>query len=250
GATQGTVTSVGDFGAYDDMLVHLETDDLWWLIDSDTADVLTLVSAANNSSTVTQDAKVYDWGTIIDGTADTALTISTGQKGVVLEDFAMTSTGTYAFNATGNANYTTNRIKSASGFKTHSGSSGVATLTLIKHDGVFGFDTRGNSFLVTIHSKVTGNLNHLVYVIENSMVNYIQGGVIDGSASGGNGIFVNLSKVTFGNNSAWGYERIRNCTTGINATGVGFVVLTTNIQYSGNTTDENPNGASNPAYID
>lgn len=252
GATQGTVTAASGtpFGSFDNMLSYLVTDDLWRVIDSDTTTVLTCV-ATYLGATATQNVEVYNWGTEIDGTAGVALIIASGQKGVVLNDiFFDTTSTTYALTSSNASQLQINRCKFASGVFTDTSSSTFAEDTLISSSGTFGFDTRFNGTLDLKQCKVDGQSGSLTIGIEmqdSGFTKFARGSIIDGCVIG---MRLFLSKCKFGGSASRGYERIRNSTTGINATNVGFVVTTTNTQYSGNGTDENPSGASNPAFID
>lgn len=77
GATQGTLTDTGEFGSYDNYLV--ETSGGTKIIDSDTADVLTITGCFTSTPTGTY--TVYSWGTIIAG-ATNQIYIQNNQRNV------------------------------------------------------------------------------------------------------------------------------------------------------------------------
>jgi hypothetical protein len=99
GFVAGTLTKVGAFGAYDNMLIEITGEaetkaqlitaigagNLKRIIDSDTADVITLVGCF--SDTTHLDYTIWDWGTEV-----SSICPGTGQINLVIENIKLTST--------------------------------------------------------------------------------------------------------------------------------------------------------------
>ena len=252
GSTQGTVTKTGEFtgDAYSNFLVYFVTDDIYRVIDSHTNDALTLVGTA--ASSTTQDIVVYSWGTVIDsGSTNRTILLDSGQIGVRLEKLKVTvDSGKEVvraefgvdslfnsecwFNGSIQASFGGSFFSSQS---YHSAASGSRALS-------------GNGRLFLSRSKANniGTTTAGIVANFNGFVALRFGTIIDGFTTGINA--KGGSIINHNTNFASGYVRIRNNTTGVLADGGGKVTDTSTFVYSGNTTDESPSGASDPAYID
>ncbi|MDP2689926.1 MAG: hypothetical protein Q8P48_07415 [Deltaproteobacteria bacterium] len=254
GATQGTVTKTGSFGSYDDKLAYFVTNDQYRLIDSDTADVLTLVGTAPSSTT--QTVTVYDWATIIDGGAsDNALKVASGQVGVVFDKIKCTNSATAAYvnrvlwiyPASIAAFYECWIYRSSGGYAAVP-DGGKLELHKVLVNSAFAagvLSEFGN--VLCWYSKIALSGSGKGLSMSNSFCNLRAGSIIHGCATGieaqKNGVF------NCGGAASEGYPRIRNCATGASAATGGQITATVNNQYSGNTTNESADAASY-GYID
>lgn len=245
GATKGTVTKTGQFtgDTYDGYLAYFVTDAEWRLIDSNTNDVLTLVGYAPSSTT--QNVEIYSPTTNIDGGTSAVATIN-NQNDITFNDIELESTvagtayegGVLLYNA---KNITFNRCWM---------NASVNTSIYSRAYSLYCFwDTSINNQCRTIlYSqmqldqcllKSSAAINTICWYY--GQVNLANGTVIDGGSTYGFNIRYR------GQGVAYLYNAIRNCGTGIYAEIFSTGVLTANVQYSGNSTNENADATS---YID
>ena len=253
GATQGTVTKAGSFGSYDNKLAYFVTNGEYRLIDSDTADVLTLVGTAPSSTT--QTVNVYDWATIIDGTSDNALNIASGQVGVAFDKIKFTNNATAAYDnrvvwlrPASIGSFYECWIYRATGGYAAVPDGGKFEAHKVLFSGSFAavvVAEFGN--MLCWYSKISLGGSGTGLSMSNSFCNLRAGSIVHGCATGvyasKNGVFNCTNAV------AEGYLRIRNNTTGVSADTGGQVTGTALIVYSGNTTNESAVAASY-GYID
>lgn len=245
GATQGSLTDTGAFGAYDNMLLEITNDDEYRIIDSDTADVATIVGCFSDAVDLAY--IVWDWGTDIN-----SLVVTGGQKNVVAYDMEFDTS--YGISVNDAAEFTGYRLKLViTGNAIITNTLGIMTLyrSYISSSAV-GVVSYGYSTANLYASKVYTTGANDCCIRGQASFSYITWGTIldAASTSGTEGLEANSNSV--GNcysPAANGYTRIRNQATGVYAYRGGMVQSTANVQYSGNTVDESAVSASY-GYID
>jgi len=239
GATQGSITDTGKFGSYDNMLMYANSE--YRLIDSDTADVATIVGCW--SATPSGTWVVYDWATSIN-----KLVIVTGQKGIVGNDIELDTSDAltlYPF-----SECTLNRCKLAACYlHIYTASCLLYDVLIIGDPGASRALWIQDSGLVNAYRtklSISRANAKCVSAYNNAVANILNGSIIDGNSS--SGIYgmhteLNAVAVTYAA-AADGYVRIRNCNVGIRAEDGAQVAYTSNNQYSGNSTDESEDAAT------
>jgi len=247
GANHGTLTHAGQFGGYDNMIVYITAADEYRIIDSDTADVITIVeyfSDATNKGYV-----IYDWGTVID-----TIEVAAGQKAVVLNHIAFTGSGKAVdISSFGEAILDVCKINSSDTtclrclqgrvaiYECYAKTTQVAAVINIA----------GAGYGTIRRTKVDANNNLAtgMYIADISIM-IVEGAlVLDGSA-GANKASSGIQAFNQGSiNCAVMYSKIRNFDTGVATTFGGNAIYTWFHQYSGNTTNESAHAASY-SYID
>jgi len=238
GATQGTLTHAGQFGAYDNKLLHITTEDVYRIIDSDTSDTLTITGCFTN--TTNKGYTVYDWGTIIDGSAASAVLLN-DQKNIVLENLSIPSSSTTGIF---NSNYSTLTIRNCEIETTvynQFSSKSLIYSSVINPDSFAGVVSDQFCMSVIYNTKIYGAGTYGIYATTNGATIPINGCIIDTFTYGMNII---TASSALQNIASLGYIRIRNCTVGVQASSGGQVSGITNTVYSGNSTDANAVTAS------
>lgn len=243
GATQGTVTKAGAFTGdnYANLLCYFVTDDEYRVIDSHTNDTLTVVATAPSSTT--QDIKIYDWGTTVN-----YIDVTAGQTAI--QFYGM-------------------KFDTATGIISNYGSKVQVYTTLVDVDSAYGIYSNGgyvlvyDSYITTANYQATdchggylelnrtkvyteSNGDRCIRVADGGSVSLKRGSILDASST------TNTRGVELKSNStcncyasaAVGYVRIRNQNIGIDAYTGSQVINTVNVQYSGNTIDEQAEAAS------
>lgn len=227
-------------------------DGLFRVVESNTTDTLTLAGRILSAAPTSGDTfDIMQWDTIFSGTN----LVGTLQKGIEVNDIQFTHPTDDGIQIQGGANVSRCNLESKFGLNFFKNSFMDSTVRHCSFKQVVnaGIGVRAQSGSgVTIAecffklSGATGNTRAIVSTRVSFVINR-EGGVIDGYSKGGSA----SSGATLENNGgSFPFMRTRNCTTGMEATGAGFITGTTNMQYSGNTADESPSGASDPAFID
>jgi len=245
-AVQGTLTKIGAFGAYDNLLVRIVVGNDFKVIDSDTADVLTI--AGGFADGTNKAYEIYNWGTAITGD----IQVNYGQLGVNFYNIKFiwaTDWGIMMNNGSSAAFYRCAFIPAAAKMIV-----AVNYCMLTLHSCLM-----DNSCLVAIgmylelnysKAKGIGSMGLCVYGIQMTRLRIDHGTIIDGESVAG-GIGVQL----YGNcyldiNGAPEYCRVRNCAAyGIQSVKGSMGLGTAGVQYSGNGTNESAEAASF-GYID
>lgn len=238
GATQANIIDVGAFAgdSYANMLVIDSGNDEYRIIDSHDNDTLTLTGTLTNNPSGTW--TVYDWGTIVNEFA-----IMGGQKAVYIEDIELNGSASDAAVIVDRHSYVellqchlkgTNRAVDLLNF-------GYAQLTTCyvsptNNHGVrvlYGtLDVGKSKFFAGGNARIAiYTYGGIVYVFDGSIIDNWDHSV--GALEMDRNAVVSL----YGS-SAGGYNRIRNCVLGVRAWWGGIVTSANNVQYSGNTTDE------------
>ena len=249
GATQGTVTAASGtpFGSYDQKLVYFVTDDAYRMIDSDTTTVLTLVSVAPSSTT--QDVKIYDWGTILDGTAE-SLKLDT-QKNIKVYNCKFEIGTIWSVNVNAyssctfyNCWFLTGTILSNDYSAVRADTCLMDTTTTSWAGGAY---VAGGATFTAFRTKIVDCVGFGVNILQRSSITIQEGTRIDNCTTG---IRVGSNSVAaFGNSASLGYTTILNNTDGVYAFRGGQGQDTLNVVYSGNTSDETAISASY-GYVD
>jgi hypothetical protein len=242
GATQGTVTKTGQFAGdnHAGKLAYFVTNNAYRVIDSNTDDVLTLVGTAPSSTT--QNVGIYDWGTAIN---------SFIVKG------AFTSIQQINFNTSYGVTANAGSIATVTECKITNLSTTATRFALVRC-AILCTNTNGRSIwiqggkCVIYQSLCYANANtSIVWIVDGAALEFQQGSVAEGAGfttTYGIYAFGNVAANVFGS-AATGFPRIRNMTNGIYAEKGAQVYNTANVQYAGNTTNENAIAASY-GYID
>lgn len=238
--TQGTLTDTGAFGSYDNKLVYITATGEYRVIDSDTADVITIAGCFADSTNLGY--KIYDWGTTI-----TSFTII-GQQNVRIMNIKTTSTvSLYAYSI----------ISCYNCWLTAATAINLVTSYMDIYQSyisasIYGISAAQSRCLI-YNTKIytTASGGYCIRNIDCGSVFISSGTILDASTTTGTiGIYTiaDSSSRTTGYSST-GYNIIRNQATGINALQGGVVWSTANNQYSGNTANETAVAASY-GYID
>lgn len=261
GSTPGTATKAGAFNpSYANKLVYFVTDGIFRLVDSATADALTLCGTADSSTT--QTVKVYDWQTTLAGSSGAGLTLAPGQQSIIVEKLKFVSANA------GYPNYTSLYLNSGSEaialwcWFNAQGSAFYGTyqeaFSKLKVDTCFYGDGNANGSWTTSakldvwHSKyynaTPGNGRIGPRATQLSSVALQRGTVIDNFDNTSGGCLADQNSVlVFYSGSADGKNKVRNCGTyGMGATtGSGIRFNQTNyVDYSGNGTNTYADAAS------
>ena len=245
GATQGSITDTGEFGAYDEKIIYSTSADESRVIDSVTANTATIIGTW--TTLPTGNYKVYDWGTTIGTGSGRGILVQNGQKGVFIEDVSFVSSGLHGAENISYSQLTLTRCN----FVDCACATTLYSETFVKTCCLTGASSYGVtsvsvSSLSVWRSKIADK-TYGIYTISRSDCTISRGCKLDNCTEG---MHVENSSTGRSSNSAAagrGYERISNCTTGIKAETGGFVTNTANNQYSGNTADETADAQS---YID
>ena len=239
GATQGSITDVGEFGGYDNMLVYANLE--YRIIDSDTSGTLTICGCFTGTPSGTW--IVYDWGTDVN-----AIQCRANQVRVFVYDIEINNENGLS-NSEG-AYTNAYRCKLNQGYH-FNGSAYLENCFITDTDTLVGRNVAGYAYVR--RSKILGQIANvkILRVDSNGKLAVQYGTVIDGgSYSGSIGMYcIGGSACNTWSTAAEGYVRIRNCSTGIRAQTGAIVENTSSNQYSGNTTDEDAVSASY-GYID
>lgn len=234
GASHGTLThSVGAFAGLGRKLLYIVETDEYRIIELHTSTVLDIVGTFS-SVPGSKEYKVFDWGAVID-----KVEVAANQSGIVFRGIKIVSSSS--------------TFDTGSGFvMEHCWSTSLLILIL----------SRAQFLQSVFEQPVLVNSNAVIDAVQCLMkrssgtgwqfngggFGSMVGNVTDGGTTGFNVLLG--SKVSFNTGAGSGYNIIKNWTTGISAVAGGLVINTVNNQYSGNATDENPSGASDPAFID
>ena len=235
GATQGSLTDTGAFtgNSYANMLLHVATLDEYRLIDSHTNDVLTIVGAFSGSGAYVW--TVYDWGTTL-----YKITVAEAQIGVRVNDIRCTNY--YGFWVRENSEAIFTRCKADDSFYC---TRGVGEL-----NECYGTNTSTHRAVqsarmgeVTVYRskfyQASANAN-CARCNDSGILSLAKGTILEcASATGTNGLYAYTGAIVFMYSAASdGYCRVRGCAIGVKARTGAQVGNTTNVQYSGNTVDE------------
>lgn len=236
GATHGTVTKAGQFtgDSYAGKMAYFVTDDEYRVIVSHTNDVLTLAGLAPSSTT--QNVNVLDWETSVNFIAGV-----NGQKSLIINFIKYTA----SFSVSKFVEITWNNCWFTTSFSMNK--SDIQAVRCYFQEGM----NLTNNCTGTISNNFADITSGRFAVVNGSNVFIGQANVIDGNGSGSDAILAFAAGVVgMFTNAGTGFPIVRNWTTGLNTRDGGIIFDTDNNQYSGNTTDENPSGASDPAFID
>jgi hypothetical protein len=233
GATRGSVTKAGAFTGYANKILYANSE--YRIIDSVTSDVATIVGCW--SATPSGTYVVYEWGTKITGSWST---LNQEQPQIVFEyiEFEGSTLDSYS-------NYGGQPIYEVCRFNGFVGVESSGTLAWLKECLLLAqayypriTDLAGLELLMCKIILTSGTLG---FEVKTGAVLYISGGcVLESSGPTGTGLLCwGNGTVIFDPDmeTSWGYAQIRGWTLGISAYLGGRVLNTTNIQYSGNTTN-------------
>lgn len=249
GATQGTLTDTGAFAgdSYANLLLHVATLDEYRIIDSHTDDVITITGVFSGAGAYVW--TVYDWATTIQ-----RIQLAPTQAGVYLNDIKISGaapvlSGKYSELTLTRCSILVGSTQWIEGLMDCYQCYGTGAVWAT-------FAVAAGGHLTIWYSKIcctsdTGNCIKLAY----GGVIYLRfGSILDGDAGGGNratrGAYATTNSVSsFYAAVAQGYNRVRNCDTGIYSEKGSVCVDTVSNQYSGNGNNEDPDAASF-GYID
>ena len=241
GATQGSLTRVGAFGSYDEKLVYTATEDAYRVIDSDSADAVTIVGCFTDATN--KNYTIYAWG---------ATTTSFSVYGCSLCVYDFATTGTWGLSG---AYVTLYRCKTTGAFSFGTGCVLEVYYSFLSHAGADFYcvdvGTGNKAALVSTKMKCANAGRALVRATSGGYFS-MRGSILDGASLAntiGLDINVNGSASTY-QPAATGYNRIRNLTTGIYAYAGGMCTNTANNQYSGNSSANETAAAASYGYID
>jgi hypothetical protein len=253
GATQGTVIDdTGGWGvdAYANKLVKFTSgvnNGVYRVIDSNTADTLTIVGTwSGGAPSATDTFDIYDWATTI-----TTFTIASDQFAIDVQKILFNAISVYP------TTYMTAEYisLSTSGSNTWYGYEVIDTCYFYQSSTNNCVEAQTLGRLVANRSKFRNSNNSgSCFSAQNyGQAFFANGCIFDGYVDGVNkatyGMYLRTTYVQTYNAAAGGYNRVRNCDTGIYACNGAQVIGTANNQYSGNGTDENGVAASF-GYID
>lgn len=254
GATQGSLTKVGAFGAYDNKLLYIATENVYRIIDSDTADVATIVGCFTDAANKVY--KIYGWATTLD-----AIYIGEGQGGVVCEFMALLGPVALAYSwaevwpgariTFRYCSLTGRLFTSAAGTMTGKGAS-ATILTCFLSAGATVRVLQSSCDFYIERSKLLATAGTIIAATMMSYLFITLGTILDCTSKPAGSIGLDVIANAFTSlysAAADGYCRIRNCNYGITAATGGIVIDTANIQYFNNTTNESATAASY-GYID
>ncbi len=246
GATQGTLTDTGAFGSYDNKLVYITAKDEYRIIDSDTADVITIVGTFTDATNLAY--KIYDWGTIV-----TKFFIYNGFCDVYLYDMSIPGTSSFSVYVDLNSSGRVYRCNCAMRVTALTMSFIQVAYSYVAMTASYTIQVVGSARCLFDYSKaVTSSASGIVLSCSDvSLVQIRRGSILDG-ASGATAVGFEVFNAAAGKTTETagnGYIRIRNCNIGISSYQGGQVTGTANNQYSGNTADESATAASY-GYID
>jgi hypothetical protein len=240
GATQGSITDAGAFGAYDNKLIYSASTGDYRIIDSDTANTATI--AGTFTALPSGSYTVYDWGTTITGVVSahvrdsTVVTRFTNLKfnGSQQDVDVGTSVLTYWFQDSFNSEITTE----AQGYMLIVDSIST-TATEVHHVGA-------QATMEVIRGKfLRTGAGILLNVLWSGLLLLDGGTVFDGTdkALGSIAFYVwyNSTLAVDGTyaTATFGHIKVRNWNVGIDAVeGGGIAVGTANIDYATNNTNE------------
>ncbi len=238
GATQGSITAIGDFGTYDNKLMYANNE--YRIIDSDTANVATIVGTFTSvpSGTYT----VYDWGTTI-----TRIAIGEGQLGVFIQDLKTTDivyvySGAY-LKSTRCWHYSTSYYA----YEVRNYATGELNTCYISTTTSHGILVKGYYFVYRTKCYGAGNAKQGLIVTGGGYCLIGYASIIDDYDSTAGAIACKEnSTISIYSGAVDGYLRVRNNGTyGFRASLGGQIInIWGLIQYSGNGTDESAHAAS------
>lgn len=248
GATLGSITDAGAFGAYDGKLLYSSNNAEYRIIDSDTVNTATVVGywSAAPSGNYT----VYDWGTSV-----SQIIVASGQVAVVCQGIKLTTAVCALIRAGGSATFSRCWLTAASTIVANDGGTVSISVCLLEISGAaycYNGYSRSNGLIQLTkfnigHTDATG-----IFVQQNSVcqLQYPNGlVVIDGTAGAAEAYFgVHVYGSSFFSFELT-YSVVRDCDTGVGADNGGVIINTGNNQYSGNTANETATAASY-GYID
>jgi hypothetical protein len=251
GATQGTLTDTGAFGAYDNKLIYITATGEYRVIDSDTADIITIAGTFADSTNLGY--KVYDWGTVIN-----RVDVADNKAGVAVSNVKLAG-ATYSCVVSTSGSLSLYQCWLAATALAQTNAALQMYYSYAISSGSLGtlFGQTGASIGYINRCKIcqTNGSYYCMYLI--NATGLVQYGTIFEGESGGaddaNGLqTINNSSVIIADTAGGGYSRIRNCDNGIYAASGGVVTGTSTIQYSGNDNDEydTVDGAPGYSYID
>ena len=210
------------------------------VIDSNTSTVATICGNWDGSISTSDTFEVYEPATIVD-----SILIKSGQTSVNINTIKMTGTSGMTITEPLSQSVWNYLWVDAGSTQNHSWDGKVSLQSCLssqtRNNIQFNFEMR--------NSKVDrGDGSDAIRVRNKSFAKFQAGNVFDGSSSG-TAIGVEASSTaSFTLSSSFGYNRIRNWTTGIDADQGGNANTVSQNQYSGNTTNENAN-ATEYSYI-
>lgn len=255
GATQGTVTKAGQFtgDSYANLLAYFVTDDEYRLIDSHTDDVLTLVGTAPSSTA--QNVAIYDWGTVMTGNQ-----LVTGtQRAVWFNEIEFTAVSGYTLTSHMGAYVRVNNCH-ITGASSRTAANANATMEFYTCVTDRSFNALTFSYLNLFRCKSDNDgAGSPGVLVGTKSVAYLRYGTIIDMHSAANSVGLQVYRNSWAyflhqaGAAGTGYERVRNCVTGVKAYTGGIVEGTVVNVYTNNTADEDPQLPATSAsygYID
>lgn len=244
--TRGSITDTGQFTGHTNDLLYSSNNDEYFIIETATDDTGTIAGywAAAPSGNYT----IYQWGTTV-----TAIAVANGQQNTYVYDMAFSNTS-YALIAYPGSSAYFYRCK----FYSSAGHAVMTQSITDFHECYFHVDSATRICMMASYGygrfygcKFDADYTSAygVKLTANSVAYFYDVCVIDGTAAAGGeataGLFIErLSFATMENK----YHVIRDCDIGVNTANGGMVIYTTNLQYSGNTTDEQADGTETHSW--
>ena len=245
GATQGSFTDTGNLAGVANLLCYLDADGDYRIIDSTNGNTTTIVSTFTSQPLSGENYVIYDWGTSIN-----KILVKAGQVGIYLYDLKLTTST--ALDIELNAMVYVYRCHIAERVQSIGGWCALDICYVTSSNSHTARIWR-QSYLQTLRTKhySAGNWLNGILAESDSVIVVSFGVVIDSAlASNNSGLrCVEATTAQMACTAAYGYARVRNFAHGLYAAFGGQIQYTSNNQYSGCTTDENPVAASY-GYID
>lgn len=252
-ANHGYFTDAGNLAGIANMLAYLDADGDYRIIDSTDGDDATVTGYFTSQPLQNENYVVYDWGTRI-----RSITNDNGNTVVYANDiYFYNDNAGYANSLSPDTQTTYTRCKfSDSGIAVVSATNGHSTYTrclFITSDAAYLHYTLNQAYNGFVGCKFVSSLNTGIihYLGQGSQIYFTsQPSVIEGDAGGGNranyGVYsTGACFISFGNL----YNKIRNCDTGLYASGGTTIMYTVNNQYTNCGTNESA-VAADFSYID
>lgn len=233
------------------------------VIDTNTTTTLTTCYIWNGGAPANGDSfQVQDWGTIVAPAAGVALTVGSGQTGVTVNNISFNP-------ASPGQALLTEEFSNCQFWYCHfsaSGAGGGGSITDIKGaclvfysalplpvgsatTGIAYVNNGGNASFLACKLDSNGVSGVTVLFYYNVAKGQVSAGtILVGEAATAVGLLMdsNSSCSTYSGDSQ---NKIRDCSTGINAANASFVFYAYNCDFSGCTTNQSPAAAADPSYI-